>query len=87
MKDIIKLGLNDDEVKERQDKNLVNYDTSVPTKSIKKIFFDNFFNYLTFLRYRFLSLKEFYIYIILQILNFATKNQIFSKKLFDKIRL
>ena len=39
MKDIIKLGLNDDEVKERQDKNLVNYDTSVPTKSIKKIFF------------------------------------------------
>ena len=37
-KDIdIKVGLTDAEVQERKAKNLVNYDTSVPTKSIKKI--------------------------------------------------
>ena len=39
----IKLGLTDKEVKQRQEKNLVNYDTSVPTKSIKRILIENFF--------------------------------------------
>ena len=36
-------GLNDAEVEERIRKNLVNYDTSVPTKSIKQILAGNFF--------------------------------------------
>ena len=49
-KDIdIKVGLTDAEVQERKSKNLVNYDTSVPTKSIKKILFDNFFTLFNFL--------------------------------------
>ncbi len=35
-------GLTSKEVKERQEKNQINYDTKVPTKSIKKILKDNF---------------------------------------------
>ena len=45
---IIQEGLSSDDVKKRQKKNLVNYDTSVPTKSIKKILFDNFFTIFNF---------------------------------------
>ncbi len=36
-------GLSIEEVKKRQEKGQVNYDTSVPTKSIKKIIYNNFF--------------------------------------------
>lgn len=36
-------GLTKQQVKQRQEKGQVNYDTSVPTKSIKKILYDNFF--------------------------------------------
>ena len=36
-------GLNSSEVKLRIKKNLVNFDTTTPSKSIKKIFFDNIF--------------------------------------------
>ncbi len=43
MKQYINTGLTDKEIKERIDKNLVNYDTSLPTKSVKKIIFDNIF--------------------------------------------
>lgn len=38
-----KKGLTKEQVKERQEKGLVNYDTTVPTKSIQKILQDNFF--------------------------------------------
>ena len=43
MEQYINSGLNDKEIKERINRNLVNYDTSIPTKSIKKIIFDNVF--------------------------------------------
>ena len=46
---IINEGLSSEDVRKRQEKNLVNYDTSVPTKSIKKILFDNFFTIFNFL--------------------------------------
>lgn len=36
-------GLTNEQVKQRQEANKVNYDTTVPTKSIKKILYDNFF--------------------------------------------
>ena len=36
-------GLSDVEVKERREKGLVNYDTTTPTKTIKRILFENFF--------------------------------------------
>ena len=42
-------GLSVEEVKKREAQNLVNYDTSVPTKSIKRILFDNFFTLFNFL--------------------------------------
>lgn len=36
-------GLTEEQVKQKQDAGQVNYDTNVPTKSIKKILYDNFF--------------------------------------------
>lgn len=39
----IQKGLTDEQVKRRQEEGKINYDTSVPTKSIKKILYDNFF--------------------------------------------
>lgn len=45
----IKTGLTTQEVEERKIKKLVNYDTSVPTKSVKRILFENFFTLFNFL--------------------------------------
>ena len=39
----IKTGLTEKEVKERQENGLINYDTTVPTKTIKRILYENFF--------------------------------------------
>jgi len=39
----IKTGLTEKQVKERQEKGLINYDTTVPTKTIKRILYENFF--------------------------------------------
>ena len=44
------IGLTIEEVEERKRKNLVNYDTSVPTKSIKRILLENFFTLFNFLK-------------------------------------
>ena len=46
--DIIR-GLTDKEIQERIDKKQVNFDTSVPTKSIKQIIIDNFFTLVNIL--------------------------------------
>ena len=43
MNDYINTGLNDFEIEDRISRNLINYDTSIPTKSIKRIIFDNVF--------------------------------------------
>ena len=45
------IGLTIEEVEERKRKNLVNYDTSVPTKSIKRILLENFFTLFTTIFY------------------------------------
>ena len=45
----INKGLTYEQVKKRKEDNLVNYDTSVPTKSIKRILFENFFTLFNFL--------------------------------------
>ena len=45
----INKGLNNEQVNERIEENLVNYDSSVPTKSIKQIIFENFFTLFNFL--------------------------------------
>lgn len=39
----IKTGLTKKQVEERQEKGLINYDTTVPTKTIKRILYENFF--------------------------------------------
>ena len=39
------IGLTIEEVEERKRKNLVNYDTSVPTKSIKEYFWKTFYTF------------------------------------------
>ena len=93
-KDIdIKVGLTDAEVQERKDKNLVNYDTSVPTKSIKKILFDNFFTLFNFLNL-FLGLAIFLVgsyknmlFLGVVVINTAisTFQEIRSKKTVDRL--
>lgn len=48
--DII-VGLTDEEINERLDNNLVNYDTSVPTKTIKQIILNNIFTLFNLLNF------------------------------------
>lgn len=87
------VGLTSNEVKERQEKNLVNYDTSLPTKSIKRILFDNFFTIFNFLNL-FLAILVFLvgsyknmIFLSIVIINTAisTFQEIHSKKVIDKL--
>lgn len=49
MKTNVKIGLTTEELQDRIEKKLVNYDTSVPTKSIKRILYENFFTLFNFL--------------------------------------
>lgn len=90
---IIQEGLSSEDVKKRQEKNLVNYDTSVPTKSIKKILFDNFFTIFNFLNL-FLGIIVFMagsfknmIFLSVVIINTAisTIQEIHSKKVVDRL--
>ena len=39
----IEIGLTTDQVKKRIEEDLVNHDTTIPTKSIKRIIYENFF--------------------------------------------
>lgn len=87
------VGLTSNEVKERQEKNLVNYDTSLPTKSIKRILFDNLFTIFNFLNL-FLAILVFLvgsyknmIFLSIVIINTAisTFQEIHSKKVVDKL--
>ncbi len=89
----INTGLTDVEVQKRKAKNLVNYDTSVPTKTIKRILFDNFFTLFNFLNL-FLGLAIFLvgsyknmIFLGVIIINTAisTFQEIRSKKTIDKL--
>ena len=86
-------GLNDAEVEERIRKNLVNYDTSVPTKSIKQILAGNFFTLFNFLNL-FLAFAIFSVgsyknmlFMLVVILNTAisTYQEIHSKRIIDKL--
>ena len=89
------VGLTDEEVKKRQELDLVNYDTSVPTKSIKKILFDNFFTLFNFLNL-FLSIAIFLVgsyknmlFLAIVIINTAisTFQEIHSKRVVDKLSI
>lgn len=89
----INTGLTEAQVQERIDSNLVNYDTSVPTKSIKQIIANNFFTLFNFLNL-FLALIIFSVgsyknmlFLIIVIVNTAisTYQEIHSKKIIDKL--
>ena len=91
----ISKGLTDEQVEQRKKENLVNYDTSVPTKSIKRILFENFFTLFNFLNL-FLAIAIFCVgsyknmlFIFIVIINTAisTIQEIHSKKVVDKLSI
>lgn len=102
MKDIIKRynpsineGLNEEQINQRKIENLVNFDTTVPTKSIKSIIISNFFTLFNFMNIL-LALAVFAVeeyknmlFIGLVILNtiISTVQEIHSKKIIDKLSL
>ena len=90
---ILKIGLSDEEVNSRISEKLVNYDSSVPTKSIKRIIFENFFTLFNFLNL-FLGLAIFFVksyknmtFLAIVIINTAisTFQEIHSKRIVDKL--
>ena len=89
----IQTGLTQEQVQKRMEQNLVNYDTSVPTKSIKRILYENFFTLFNFLNL-FLAIAIFLVgsyqnmlFLLLVILNTAisTFQEIHSKRVVDKL--
>ncbi len=91
----INIGLTDDEVEQRKSNNLVNNDTSVPTKSIKRILIDNFFTLFNFLNL-FLGIALFLVgsyknmfFLLIAIINTAisTFQEIHSKRIIDKLSI
>lgn len=89
----IKEGLNTEQIKQRKSENLINYDTSIPTKSIKKILFENFFTLFNFINL-ILGIAIFCVgsyknmlFLGIVILNTAisTFQEIHSKKVVDKL--
>ncbi len=88
-------GLTTEEVKQRQETGQVNYDTSVPTKSIKKILYDNFFTLFNFINL-ILGIAIFLVgsyknmlFLGIIIINTAisTIQEIHSKKVIDKLSI
>lgn len=88
-----KVGLNDEEVDKRVKDNLVNYDTSIPTKSIKQILIDNFFTLfnlinliLGILVFSVGSYKNM-LFLVVVVINttISTFQEIHSKKVIDKL--
>lgn len=88
-----KIGLTDEQVKERMEKKLFNFDTSVPTKSIKRILYENFFTLFNLLNLL-LALAVFFVgsyknmlFLGIIIINTAisTIQEIHSKRMVDKL--
>lgn len=88
-------GLNDEQINERIKENLINYDTSVPTKSIKRILFENFFTLFNFLNL-ILAIAIFSVgsyknmlFLLIVIINTAisTIQEIHSKKVVDNLSI
>lgn len=89
------IGLNDEQVKNRFNDNLVNYDTCVPTKSIKRILIENFFTLFNFLNL-FLAVCVFLVgsyknmlFLLIVIINtlISTIQEIHSKMVVDKLSI
>ena len=91
----LKKGLTDEQIKERIENKLINYDTSVPTKSIKRILYENFFTLFNFLNL-ILGILVFSVgsyknmlFLGIVIINTAisTIQEIHSKRVVDKLSL
>ena len=91
----IDVGLTDEQVNERINNNLVNYDTSLPTKSIKQILFENFFTLFNLLNLVFAisifvvgSYKNM-LFLLIVIINTAISSiqEIHSKRVVDKLSI
>ncbi len=90
-----KVGLNYEQVNERKKDNLVNFDTTVKTKSIRSIIFSNFFtlfNIMNFVLALLIVLVGAYknlLFIIIVVLNtlISTIQEIYSKRTIDKLSL
>ncbi|MBO4293362.1 MAG: cation-translocating P-type ATPase [Clostridia bacterium] len=91
----IDIGLTDEQIRNRIEQNLVNYDSSVPTKSFKQIIFDNFFTLFNFLNL-ILGIAIFAVgsyknmlFLGIMIINTAisTFQEIHSKKIVDKLAI
>ena len=89
----IKKGLNNTEIESRIKENLVNYDTTVPTKSIKRILYENIFTLFNFLNL-ILGIAVFLVgsyknmlFLGIVIINtlISTIQEIHSKKVVDKL--
>lgn len=91
----IEIGLTDKQVKNRIENKLINYDTSIPTKSIKQILFENFFTLFNFLNLIFaiaiFSVKSYknMTFLLIIIINTAisTIQEIHSKRAIDKLSI
>ncbi len=90
-----KEGLTDGQVKQRIDSNLVNHDTTVPTKSVKRILYENFFTLFNLLNLA-LAIAIFAVgsyknmlFLFIVIINTAisTIQEIHSKRVVDKLSL
>ncbi len=91
----IEEGLTEDQIEQRKKENLVNKDTTVPTKSIKAIIATNFFTLFNFINLC-LALAVFAVgeyknmlFIVLVVINTAisTFQEIHSKRIIDKLSL
>lgn len=91
----IKTGLTDEQIKKRIEENLVNYDSSVPTKSFKQIIFNNFFTLFNLLNlvlgiaiFAVGSYKNM-LFLGVMIINtfISTFQEIHSKKIVDKLAI
>ena len=90
-----KQGLNDEQIRQRKEQGLVNYDTTVPTKSIKTIITSNLFTIFNLMNLL-LALAVFLVkeyrnmlFIIIVVINTAisTIQEIHSKRVIDKLSL
>lgn len=91
----IEKGLNDEQINKRKLENLVNYDTTLPTKSIKSIIINNFFTIFNLMNLL-LALAVFAVgeyknmlFMIIIIINtsISTIQEIHSKRIIDKLSL
>lgn len=91
----ISTGLSTEQINKRIKEKLINYDSSVPTKSIKQIIFENFFTLFNFLNL-FLGIAIFLVgsyknmtFLAIIIINTAisTFQEIHSKKIVDKLAI